>query len=57
MDRVSIKGLTESQYQGSNASIGWHHCAERPSKQRSETSEVRRPHGSSYWFGDQAALT
>lgn len=23
----------------------------------SETSEVWRPHGSGYWFGDQAALT
>lgn len=57
MVRVGIKGLTESQYQGRNASTGWHQCAERPSKQRSETSEVWRPQGSGYWFGDQAALT
>lgn len=57
MVRIGNKGLTESQYQGRNASTGWHQCAERPSKQSSETSGVWRPQGSGYWFGDQAALT
>ena len=57
MVRIGIKGLTESQYRGRNASTGWHQCAERPSEQRKRNERGLATSRERYWFGDQAAST